>query len=275
MRKPKAPKPDYGALWRSYDKWQQEDRMWYEARKAEQAKGTDTASAKARMSAAGLEAGSQAWNRQLRDIERARPNIDKEYADKQKKLTSSLVYRDLQEEYKKQELRRRGDEADKWVGEARDAARKILYQNSDNGYVERLTSEEMGDLIDKYNLGDSGVGLFKGDRRGGYYAPSEDGGTRGTEAFRFVSPDEGGYSPQGISLIPMAEQLNFKFKERSFDEWGAQSFGRQKVANPYAEAPLTKEEKAMARARVGASGRQEKSLGAAQAIRAYQESPWM
>jgi len=99
-KKPKQPETDYGSLWGSYDRWQQEDTMWMEA----QTKSMDKnqARTRARTAASGAKQGSAAYGRMQEGFDKERADLDDRYAEKQNDLTSSIVYQDLQKEYEKQ-----------------------------------------------------------------------------------------------------------------------------------------------------------------------------
>jgi hypothetical protein len=264
-KKQKAPKPDYASLWRTYDKWRQEDRMWYETQKAEQEKGADIASEKARMSAAGLQAGSRTWESRLANIKKARPDIEGQYTKKQKDLQSSLVYQDLQKKYQSEEKERISRQAQDWMQGLREGLRSQFGQTDD--FIGKPWDEKQQQaFIDKYQL----------NRGGGEGAPQLRPGDRITRE----SPLWSIANPGDDAIITAPEKLaqNYGFVPvaRSFDQWGAETFGRQDVANPYARPGATPEEKARARAKVYGSGRQKGATGTTLGVTAaFEESPWM
>ena len=260
-KKKSAPRPDYGSLWKTFDRWQQEDRMWYEREKATQERGADIASEKARMSAAGLSAGSKAWQERLAKVKAKRPDIEAQYAQKQQELQQSMVYKDLQKEFQKQETKRRETEMGAHMKGIEKEIRSAMDFESFGSKPKPMTREREAELRKAAGIGHTKAAMIMED----------DPGLRDL-AGRFAEREWGGYSKYAAGI---AERTGFQFQGKSFEDWGRERFGTQQAANPYAEKGPTAAEKATRRAQKAASGRRQAAVGAQVVGSQAEENPWL
>lgn len=293
-KKPSAPPPDYGSLWGSYNKWQQEDAAWKEWQMSEQKKAgkayqDDISREKAAMAAAGYKAGSKGYQDRLARIKneaRSTASIEQEYQQKVADSRNSLVYKDLQKGYSKFREKDMLDQQSKFIGNARQ------FVSQANSYAETGMAYGGEDRLNKQaqqfgfkDVKDYRNSMRKADQYEEYghifgkQSPDDMAKINKANALRSIQDTEWG----GRYLTRQADTLGFKYSgPNSMEEWATQQFGSKKAANPYGnlmvEKGLTEGEKAELRAKAHASGRKSRGTTGnefAQAMAAMEESPWL
>jgi len=91
----------WGDLYKTYDKWRQEDKMWYDQAigAGDEVYPRKMAEMRAQMAAGGMKKGSYLWNSNMNKLVGERNNIDVQYANKQALINNSSMYNSLVDKY--------------------------------------------------------------------------------------------------------------------------------------------------------------------------------
>lgn len=246
------PPVDYKSMWKTYDRWKQEDAM--AAVTAGEQMTKREGRLRARLGASGQKPGSVGYDMQMEVLAKDRLKMVKEQGDAATKLKTSLTYKDLQAEFKKQ----------------KGAAKSAISMAKFSG---------MGGFM-------MGIGYNK--------APSLSNPRAGSPMFGFAAnrasaPNNmsmmfgGAFAQQAAraqaaqkarnSRISAATSKYNTIMKQTFEEWGASTYGAAEgVENPL---QIEEEDPATGRAKEAASGRASKASSVFQTYEDEQKNPWI